>query len=102
MAKRAEDPVLISARREALIVFATWVIAMAYSLGYCARHAYGRSIEDLKYIGGFPDWVFWGVVVPWGVCILFSWIFAAVWMRDEELGEDPPGTGTADDIGQGT
>jgi hypothetical protein len=91
MAKRPEDPVLISARREAIIVFATWGIATAYCLIYCGRYAYGRSIDDLKYVAGFPDWVFWGIVVPWGVCILFSWVFAAVWMRDEDLGEDPPG-----------
>jgi hypothetical protein len=91
MAKRAEDPVLISARREAVIVFATWGIATAYCLIYCGRYAYGRSIDDLNYVAGFPDWVFWGIVVPWSVCILFSWVFAAVWMRDEDLGEDPPG-----------
>jgi hypothetical protein len=100
MAKRAEDPVLIGARREALIVLATWTIAMTYCLVYCARHAYGRPIEDLKYIGGFPDWVFWGIIVPWVACILFSWIFASIWMRDEDLGEDPPGVGTVDELGQ--
>jgi len=102
MTERREDPVLISSRREALISFATWGITTVYCIGYCARHAYGRSIDDLKYIFGFPDWVFWGIVVPWGACILFSFIFAAVWMRDEDLGEDPPGAGTADDLGQGS
>jgi Protein of unknown function (DUF997) len=101
MAKPAEDPVLTSARREALLAFATWAIAATYCLVYCYLHAYGRPIEDLRYIAGFPDWVFWGIVVPWGVCILFSWVFAAVWMRDEDLGEDPPGAGTADELGQG-
>ena len=50
MAKRAEDPVLISARREAIIVFATWGIATTYCLIYCGRYAYGRSIDDLKYV----------------------------------------------------
>jgi hypothetical protein len=100
MPKRAEDPVLIGARREALIVLATWAIAMTYCLVYCGRHAYGRPIEDLKYIYGFPDWVFWGIIVPWVACILFSWIFASIWMRDEDLGEDPPGIGTVDELGQ--
>jgi hypothetical protein len=98
--KRAEDPLLISARREALIVFATWIITTAYCITYCARYAYGRSIDDLKYIGGFPDWVLWGIVVPWGACILFSWVFAAIWMQDEDLGEDSPGT--ADEFGAGS
>ena len=101
MTKPAEDPVLTSARREATIVFTTWIIATVYCVGYCAKYAYGRSIVDLKYVWGFPDWVFYGIVVPWGACIAFSWIFASIWMRDEDLGEDPPGTETADEFGQG-
>jgi hypothetical protein len=89
------DPVLKSARREALIVFATWIVAMAYTVTYCARYGYGHSAEDLKnlkYVLGIPEWVFWGIVVPWGVCVLISWFFASVLMTDEDLGEDPPGT----------
>jgi hypothetical protein len=102
MPRRPEDPVLVSARREAIIAFATWAIALAYSVTYCAYNGYGRKIEDLKYIWGFPDWVFWGVVVPWAVCIAFSWIFASIWMRDEDLGEDPPGADGADELGLGS
>jgi hypothetical protein len=89
---RREDPVLKSARREALIVFATWIVALTYTIGYSARFGYGRKLEDLHFILGFPDWVFWGIVVPWGVCVVFSWFFASVLMTDEDLGEDPPGT----------
>ena len=102
MDKRAEDPLLTSARREALIVFATWIVTTAYCVTYCAWHAYGRPIDDLRYIWGFPDWVFWGIVVPWAACIVFSWIFAAIWMRDDDLGEDLPGSETANDLGQGS
>jgi hypothetical protein len=86
------DPVLKSARREALIVFATWIVAMAYTIGYCARYGYGRTAADIKYVLGFPDWVFWGIVVPWGLCVVLSWLFASVVMTDEDLGDDPPGT----------
>ena len=102
MSERPEDPVLVSARREALIVFATWVIAMTYSLIYCYQFGYGRKGEDLHYVYGIPDWVFWGIVAPWGACILFSWIFASVFMRDEELGEDPPGSEPVDEFGLGS
>jgi len=91
---RREDPVLKSARREALIVFATWIIAMAYTIGYCMRYGYGRKVEELQYVFGLPDWIFWGIVVPWGVWVVFSWIFGSVLMTDEDLGEDPPGTET--------
>jgi hypothetical protein len=101
MATHRDDPVLVSARREALIVFATWVAAMVYCIGYCSVYAYGRKAEDLRYIYGFPDWVWWGVVVPWGACLAFSWIFAGFFMRDEDLGEDPAETEQADESGRG-
>lgn len=100
MSQSPDDPVLVSARREALIVFATWVLVMTYSLLYCSYHAYGRPITEIEYLFGFPDWVFWGVIVPWGACLAFSWVFAAVMMRDEDLGEDPPGADVIDELGQ--
>jgi Protein of unknown function (DUF997) len=99
MPRQSEDPVLVNGRREALIVFATWICAMAYTIGYCLIHGYGRKVEDLQYVWGFPDWVFWGIVVPWAVCIAFSCVFASIWMRDEDLGEDPPGAGSANAAG---
>ena len=99
MPQRTDDRVLVSGRREAIIVFVTWIMAMAYSLIYCSRYAYGRRAEEIQYVYGFPDWVFWGVVVPWGVCVLFSWFFASILMRDEDLGEDPPGSDSAGELG---
>ncbi|MDB5335448.1 MAG: hypothetical protein JWN70_1067 [Planctomycetaceae bacterium] len=40
MPKIQEDPVLISARREALVVFACWAIAMTWSVSYCYLNGY--------------------------------------------------------------
>ena len=88
MPNRREDPVLTSARREALIVAALYVAAMIYTVGYCWLYGYGRDPESLRLIWGFPDWVFWGVIVPWGVCTLLSWAFGAICMRDEKLADD--------------
>ena len=88
MPQAAEDPVLRSARREALVVFATWLCALVYTVTYCARHGYNRSADDLQFVLGFPDWVFWGIVVPWGVCFVVSWWFSYVFMTDEDLGKE--------------
>lgn len=76
-----EDPVLISARREALIVFASWLIAMTWSVSYCYLNGYislsssdttesrelnAARISDQKFVdvrkpaieGGIPElWV---------------------------------------------
>jgi hypothetical protein len=35
-----------------------------------------------------PSWVFWGVIVPWAVCALFTFWFAGFVMADDDLGKD--------------
>ncbi len=84
----SEDPLLRSARREALVVGVTWVCAMSWSVGYCAWFGYGRSIDGLTFVWGIPDWVFWGIVAPWLACIAFSFFFGARFMGDDDLGRD--------------
>ena len=92
MERPKEDPLLHSARREALIVFGVWLAAMVYTVTYCAWRGYGRSIEDLTYVCGFPDWVFWGIVAPWCACTLVSLWFAYHVMTDDPLGDEVPDT----------
>lgn len=115
----SEDPVLISARREARIVFVTWLIALTWSVSYCYLFGYvsdfktmsdqqsvevrrtadpqampelwvnrGRGLERVHFILGFPDWIFWGVALPWWLCTAFSLYFGAFIVRDEDLGAD--------------
>src|SRR5688500_1292492 len=83
-----EDPVLRSGRREALTVLVIWLAAMAYTVGYCQWFGYGRPLESLTFVFGFPDWIFWGVVVPWLVCLALSWWFSFAYMTDECWVED--------------
>src|SRR5262245_38983475 len=83
-----EDPVLTSARREALFVMAIWLSACVYSIVVCYRMGYGRDVATLNYVLGFPDWIFWGVVVPWSVCTLLSFLLSYFVIRDEDLGEE--------------
>ena len=88
MNESKEDPVLTSARREALLVFAIWLAACVYSISVCYRLGYGRDVETLTYVFGFPDWIFWGVVVPWTVCTGLSFVLSYFVIRDEDLGEE--------------
>jgi hypothetical protein len=94
-----DDPVLRSARREAIVVFGTWLAAMTYTVTYCYLNGYGRAPESLTFVLGFPDWVYWGIVAPWSVSILFSLYFGATFTRDEHLGEELPEQ--EDDLGLG-
>ena len=90
MSRSTEDPALTSARQEAVVVVAIWAAALTYTIGYCALFGYGRQAADLRFVWGFPDWIFWGVVTPWVVCALISLWFGARFVRDEDLGEELP------------
>jgi hypothetical protein len=90
-----EDPVVRDARREAAAVAIIAVVATAYSLGYCALFGYGRTGEPITFVLGFPSWVFWGIVAPWGVCTLIAGWFSWRFMRDEDLGEGREDAGDA-------
>lgn len=90
MSQPTDDPVLRSAKRESLVVLVTWLSAMAWTVTYSYLHGYGRAPESLTFVLGFPDWVFWGIVAPWVVCVVFSSYFGHTFVRDEDLGEELP------------
>jgi hypothetical protein len=90
---RPEDPVLRHSRREAIIIFLAWLAATVYCCTYSYLYGYireGRPLgpEDVRPILGMPSWVFWGFMVPWGVCALFTVWFAGFYMKDDDLGSD--------------
>lgn len=95
---RQQDPVVSSSFREALLVISIWLIAMAWTITVCYRMGYNRPVAELTFVYGFPDWVFWGIVVPWCACTLISCLFSAFLFRDGHLGEDVE---NADDLGLG-
>ncbi len=88
MTPRQIDPVVKAARREAALALGMWLVAMIYTITYCYWHGYGRTVESLAFVLWFPDWVFWGIVVPWVICVLGSVVFAFRVMGDESLGEE--------------
>lgn len=81
-----ELPAVRHARQETWWTLAAWLVALVYTIGYCARYGYGRDLADLTFVWGVPDWVFWGIFVPWGVSTLFSIWFAFGRMRRDDLG----------------
>jgi hypothetical protein len=86
--RHTEASTLRSSRREAWVVLAIWIAAMTYTVGYCTQNAYGRTWDEITFVLGFPDWVFWGILVPWSACLVASVWFAFGFMTDESLG--PP------------
>lgn len=88
MSERKEHPLLKSTRREALVAFGIWFCATSYSVGYCSLYGYHRDPASLTFVLGFPDWVFWGLVFPWGGFTIVASLFAFCFMKDEDLGQD--------------
>ena len=56
----------------------TCVIAM---LGYPSP---GERPPEPSLIWGIPEWVFWGLFVPWLVLMGVTWWFALFFLRDDE------------------
>jgi hypothetical protein len=88
MSVRIEDPVLTSARREALLVLAIWLVACVYTIGVCYWLGYGRDAATLTYVLGFPNWIFWGLIVPWSVCTALCFVVPRYVITDEDLGAE--------------
>jgi hypothetical protein len=87
------DPVLVNARREAVIIGLVWLASTIYTCIYCYLFGYirpGRPLgpDDVKPVLGMPSWVFWGVMAPWAVCSVFTFWFAGFYMADDDLGKD--------------
>ena len=104
MPKSVEDPVARTGRREAMVSAAIWCVAAAYTVGYCGLCGYGRAAEDLRFVLGIPDWVFWGIVAPWSLCLAVGVWFSYAFMTDADLQEEEslpkaqePGAGEGDD-----
>ncbi len=84
-----EQQLLRHARRESLVVMIVWAIALAWSVGCGYVMGYQRSADEMTLILGMPDWVFWSVVFPWGLALLFTVWFCFFFMADDDLGHDP-------------
>jgi len=87
-----EDPVVTSSRREAIWTLLLWCATLVYTVGYCYTHGYNRPLDKdltgMTFYFGWPDWVFFGIVVPWLVCVVISTLFAFCFMRDGKLADD--------------
>lgn len=94
------DPVVRTARREALLVVGIWLVAIIYSISTCYWLGYNRPAAEAKLVWGFPDWIFWGVVAPWVICSGIAWAFGARFVHDSHLGEELPEE--TDELGLGS
>ncbi len=106
MADYDDDPVFLDSRREAFLILLIWGLCLVWTVSYCYRFGYVQhertAGEITQYLPmpktwdrepaslttpfalGIPDWVFWGITVPWFVCVLVSIWFCFVYMKDDD------------------
>jgi len=72
--------------REAWLTVGVWLAALFWTVGYCTLRGYAHAADSLwVQLGlasvhaeifplrlGMPNWVFWGVFVPWCLCTAFT------------------------------
>jgi hypothetical protein len=91
------------------VTAAVWVFALVWTVGYCYLRGYqghapdgwlvrsglavARRPEDIGQFWGIPDWVWVGILLPWGLCSAFGVCFGLLGMEDDDLGAegDPAG-----------
>jgi hypothetical protein len=90
-----------NARREALVVAVVWAIMLVWTVGYCYLFGYQHDEKSLAVqlgltqpnlqrtpdiVLGFPDWIFFGIIVPWVISTIFTIWFGIKGMADDDLG----------------
>lgn len=116
-----EDPIYRHSLREAKIILSIWAACLIFTCTYCYLAGYTSHPSDPSATGvtisewlgplekfdrdpaslttplglGIPDWVFYGVALPWLACIAVTfWFCLAVFQHDDLSSESP-------DLGEG-
>ncbi|MCA9428238.1 MAG: DUF997 family protein [Candidatus Omnitrophica bacterium] len=89
MADPKLDPTFRNARREALVILVIYTVSLLYTILFCHFFAYNREPETIRLYLGIPDWVVWGVMLPWAVNVGVTFWFCFIYMADDNL-DIPP------------
>ncbi len=81
------DPTFVNSRREAIVIFISWFVAMCWAVPYCYFNGYNiADPADIPTTFGIPSWVVWGIGAPWIAADLFTTWFCFRFMQDDDLG----------------
>ncbi len=88
------DPVYRSSLAEMRWILLLWAICFLWVIGYSKLYGYSPTDEPLTTVMGMPSWVFWGVILPWGVSATISCWFALTQIQDHPLDDSATGEPT--------
>lgn len=94
------DPVFVHSRREAVLIFGLWVVALLWSVPYCYFNGFPEVFDPDRFhtVWGIPSWLFWGILVPWLVADVFTIWFCFWYMQEDNLGEAHEGADLTEEI----
>jgi hypothetical protein len=87
-----------NALREAWVSLILFAVALTWTIGYCYLRGYehapdswlvrsglavSRPPGEVSLVLGLPDWVCWGIFVPWVLCIAFTMLYSSFGMSDD-------------------
>ena len=86
---QAEQNSLRQSRRELWFILLTWLGCCIWVIGYCYFNGYHLKPEEISTVLGFPDWVFWGVALPWMFANSVTFWFCLHVLKNEDDEEVP-------------
>jgi hypothetical protein len=72
-------------RKEFLVMVAAWAVFATWTIIYVGRNSSSEPGEPLRLVLGMPDWVVFGILIPWGFGLAFTMWFSLCFMRDTDL-----------------
>lgn len=88
---QCDDPVFRNTRREAILILAIWAVALCWVVPYCILSGYQppQSPEELQLVWGMPEWIFYGVALPWMIASAVTIGLCLFVIQDDDLGVAP-------------
>jgi len=80
-------PVYLNSLRETFLILLTWIVFAIWVVGYSLRYGYNLHSDTFSTVIGIPEWVFWGIGLPWILAIFITIGFAVFVVKDDPLEE---------------
>ncbi|MEZ6123407.1 MAG: DUF997 family protein [Planctomycetaceae bacterium] len=86
------DPLFVDSLKEAKVILSIWLICFVWTVSVCLSTGYAKEVDPQQFpmILGMPTWIVWGVALPWLLANVVTIVFCLGYMKDADLGEDPP------------
>ena len=78
-----EETSLHQSRRELFFILLTWLGCCTWVISYCSLFGYHLDPKDVSTVFGFPNWVFWGIALPWLVANFVTFWFCLRVLKNE-------------------